>query len=162
MHGNQNLFRKLLKYRVYNLHLVQLTGWVQDNTEGPFILLIFTLICITWKSEIIVLGLECNRLTQIFMFLPSNDFLILEKLKKRPKIFKGQNKGQAWFFLDFCNLFSFLWSIGSKKPCAGVFFIFEAIKAKKAIQRPKHTILQKSGSNSLNLVSQCRNNHREP
>ena len=86
------------------------------------------------------------------------DFLMPEKIKKA-KNFQRLKQKPGMNFLRFLDFFSFLWSIGRKKPCPDISLIFEAIKAKKSIQRPKHTISQKHGSNSLNLVSLCKNNN---
>ena len=69
------------------------------------------------------------------------------KLKKGQKIFEGHNKGQTTKFLNFYNFLALLGSLWGKNSGALIFLVSEAIKAKKAMQRPNHKKLQRGKSN---------------
>ena len=61
-----------------------------------------------------------------------------KNLKKAKKILKAKAKAGYAKIANFQNFFCFLGSIGSKNLYARIFLVSEAIKVKKAKQRPQH------------------------
>ena len=74
-------------------------------------------------------------------------------MKKGQKFFEGHDKGHTTKFLDFYNFFAFPGSLGGKNSGALIFLVFEASKAKKAMQRPNHRKLQWGKSNEPKIGS---------
>ena len=74
-------------------------------------------------------------------------------MKKGRKIFEGHNKGQTTKFLNFYNFLAFLGSLGGENLGTLIFLVSEAIKAKKAMQRPNHKKLQWGKSNEPKIGS---------
>ena len=124
------------------------------NTPG----VIYTLIHIAKFSAKIVLMAKLLQITQIWMILNIQDIWRPGKLKKGQKFFWRPNKGQRWKNPNFHNFFNFLWLIGSKNSFGAIFFITEAIKAKKTTTRPNHRKLHQC---EMNMTMGQKLNHTQ-
>ena len=114
---------------------------------------LYTLIYFGWKGAKKDMGEIDIKFTRFWVISTIQDHPGSGKLKKGRKIFEGHNKGQTTKFLNFYNFLAFLGSLWGKNSGALIFLVSEAIKAKKAMQRPNHRKLQWGKSNEPKIGS---------
>ena len=93
------------------------------------------------------------KFTRFWVISTIQDHPSSGKLKKGQIFFEGRDEGHITKFLDFYNFFAFPGSLWGKNSGALIFLVFEAIKTKKAMQRPNHRKLQRGKSNKPKIGS---------